>query len=285
MPNGKDEGSSDGENKSWKEQAYTDAGSPIARQFGKSAEERDLGGSAAELGVTVVNIFTNVAKIIELPTIWSYHKVRDWIEPHLQERLKDVAEERLQAPPPEIGGPIIEALRFEGQRPDLRELYVNLLATAMDRETAQKAHPGFTECLRQMTPDEARIMGRFDSLKGQPIVTLYERFDNGTKTIWLRRYSHIGRKAGCEFPEWETTSAYLDNLARLGLLEIIEDEHIVDESEYTPLEQDPEIRSRARIIDAQSKNETTRPAYFIERGFMRRTRFGAQFYDACVAKK
>ena len=51
------------------------------------------------------------------------------------EKLKNVPEENIVTPPPSIAGPVFEALRFSGEDIDLRELYTNLLASAMDNST------------------------------------------------------------------------------------------------------------------------------------------------------
>ena len=40
----------------------------------------------------------------------------------------------------------------------LTELYLNLLARAIDKERCDEAHPAFVTIIEQMSPDEAMVM-------------------------------------------------------------------------------------------------------------------------------
>jgi hypothetical protein len=106
-------------------------------------------------------------------------------------------------------------------------MYVNLLATSMDGDTVQYAHPAFVEFIRQMTPDECRIMRYINGQLPIPLLSFhvvphYFRPDSvtgqtGTHTAFSN-FSSLGRDAKCEAPEF--TAVYINNLVRLGLLEI-----------------------------------------------------------------
>ena len=68
-------------------------------------------------------------------------------------------------------------------------MYVNLLETAMDKETAANAHPAFVEVVRQMVPDEAKIVqffGRQRTVAARDNKSLLEK---------------VAKPAGCERPE------------------------------------------------------------------------------------
>ena len=58
---------------------------------------------------------------------------------------------------------------------NLRELYANLLATSIDSITAHEAHPAFVEIIRQLTPDEARIVKYIFERMYLPIITVRVR--------------------------------------------------------------------------------------------------------------
>jgi hypothetical protein len=90
-------------------------------------------------------------------------------------------------------------------------MYVNLLATAMDRQTAEKAHPAFVEIIRQLTPDEARLMSH--------LVALGEfGFDVELGKETAKIESDLAVPAGCE--HLHLILSYLDNLDRLKLVGI-----------------------------------------------------------------
>jgi hypothetical protein len=255
---------------------YQDALQPAARQVGRALE--------------TVGKAVNVALAPVAALVWGYEKIRDWLVPALEARLGGIPPDRIVTPRPTLAGPVIEALRFAGHEETLRDLYANLLATAMDAETAHTAHPAFVEILRQLTPDEAKLIGH---LAGAPAVQL--AFIKLTSQIapaegeatyeggWeiLARFSTLGQEAGCAF-EGLTTS-YLDNFDRLGILECTDmawwsgDEA---EAVYAKLEQHPRVRALWAQIEGTNGR---RPV--IDRGLIRMTTFGRQFIAACVVDR
>ena len=51
----------------------------------------------------------------------------------------------------------------------------NLLAASMDGETAARVHPAFITVLRQLTPDEVRIISTFQHDGPYPLLTVDSR--------------------------------------------------------------------------------------------------------------
>ena len=49
-------------------------------------------------------------------------------------------------------------LRFMEDENPLTELYLNLLARAIDKERCNEAHPAFIKIIEQMSPDEAMVL-------------------------------------------------------------------------------------------------------------------------------
>jgi hypothetical protein len=60
-------------------------------------------------------------------------------------------------PPESILLPVLAANSYTTDE-DLRDMFATLVAAAMDPETAGLAHPSFADIIRQLTPDEARIV-------------------------------------------------------------------------------------------------------------------------------
>jgi hypothetical protein len=101
----------------------------------------------------------------------------------------------------------------------MRERYLNLLAASMDGDTAARVHPAFLTVLRQLTPDEVRIISTFQHDGPYPLLTVGARYRFGERlSTELRHFSLLGTQAGCEHPE--TAALYIDNLCRLGLAEL-----------------------------------------------------------------
>jgi hypothetical protein len=109
--------------------------------------------------------------------------------------------------------------RLVRAEPDMREAYLSLLAAAADRATADGVHPAFIEVIRQLTRDELRILAVLDPVEPAPVLSVSSRLRHGGGSrVELRNFSLLGDRAGCRASG--RTPAYLDNLARLGLVEL-----------------------------------------------------------------
>jgi hypothetical protein len=159
-------------------------------------------------------------------------------------------------------------------------MYANLLAASMDIRTASGAHPAFVEIIRQLTPDEARIVRLFAYPRPFPLITV--RWDYKAQTDTERggqdvllNFSLLGYEAGCEFPQ--LTPAYIDNLCRLGLAEIPTFFEYTAVGVYDPLEKRPEVLAVKESLEANEKWNVT-----IQRRGLRVTILGKQFCHVCV---
>jgi len=77
--------------------------------------------------------------------VWGYDKIKDFVTSRVTEKLRETPTERIQTPSPHVAGPALEALRYTGHEENLRELFANLLATALDSATSKEAHPSIWE--------------------------------------------------------------------------------------------------------------------------------------------
>lgn len=247
-------------------EAYEDALQPAARELGR--------------GLETVARTINAALIPLRAAIWGMDKIERWLIPSLAENLRGVPEDRIQVPSPLIAGPTIEALRFAASEETLREMYSKLLAAAMDAETARGAHPAFVDVLRQLTSDEARILGVLAAgladRDAYPLVEIRAQRKD-PEAGWSRsltNFSTIARDAGCTAPDLCAT--YLENLARSGLIEM-QDHTLVDKSGYEEIEQTEIVLRVVASLEAEDDRspEIHRSAFAI-------TNFGRQFLETCV---
>jgi abortive infection alpha-like protein len=113
---------------------------------------------------------------------------------------------------------------FASEEPDLREMYVKLLATSMDGATSDDAHPSFVTLIQQLTPDEARILHHLASLKQE-----WPYWTGDQESHELQSAMHqMCVDAGVA----DSTKAdlYVENLLRLRILRHV----AASESEYHP---------------------------------------------------
>jgi len=191
------------------------------------------------------------------------------------EKLSETPTEEIVEPKPHVAGPALEALRWTGHEDSLRDLYANLLAASMDMKTASMAHPSFVEIIKQLTPDEARLMKYFSTENLFPIIHVRAQSEDGSgyQDI-LVNFSVLGEAAGCENPN--LTPSYLDNLARLGLIQMPE-VHYTAPNVYDELENHPSIVEARKQIDNLESHKSS-----VEQRIVRTTQLGQQFIKACV---
>lgn len=244
---------------------YQDVVQPAAQQIGKSLE-------------TVAKT-VNIALVPIKMLVWGYEQIEGYVTKRVSEKLKNVPPENIITPAPQIAGPAIEALRYTGHEENLRELYANLLATAMDKETALNAHPGYVDIIKNLTPDEALILTIFINTDRIPLINVKAFIDKAQNTFntIAKNYSHIANMITLTNPS--LVGAYIDNLCRLGILEIPNMLYINDVEVYKVLEND-EIVERIKKELENSGREVG-----FERKQLRLTDYGKLFVQNIVKEK
>lgn len=244
---------------------YDDAIQPAAKEIGKS--------------LATVTKTINIALAPVSALVWGYEKIREFVLDRVSQKLKNVPEDKIITPDPAVVGPALEALRYAGNDETLSELYANLIANSMDKDTIKKAHPGFVEIIKNMTSDEGLILKIFIPNIYKPIMDIkikWKKYGGGEHNL-INNYSNIGVEAGCKYPD--LTPKYIDNLCRLGLLHMPPGRHLVGENSYDTLIKTQEFEE----FKAKHENEnmtTTEIKKYIEL-----TELGIQFKEACVTDK
>lgn len=238
--------------------AYDDALQPVAKEAGKA-----LG----TLGKTV-----NIALSPLRGLVWGWERIEEYLTQTVEQKLSDrkVPPDRVATPDPDIAVPAIEALRYS----KLRKNYANLVATAMDMDTAMDAHPAFVEILKQISLDEVLIleylpdMGRYE-----PIMDLHYQIPGKGEFLIQRYITTIGIDGKCK--SLHALPQLIENLCRLGLTEIPPLRRLIDDWRYD--------RIRALETFIQTKASVPQDGQFREGlAMFGLTPLGAAFRKACV---
>lgn len=245
---------------------YQDAVQPAAKQVGQSLE--------------VVAKTVNIALAPIKALVWGYEKIEGYISKSVTEKLKNVPEENITTPPPNIAGPAVESLRYTGHDEKLRELYANLIANAMDKETIHKAHPGFVEIIKNLSSDEALLLKVFIDTQQIPLIdvkaTVIEK--GSGYSIMSENFSHISNMVKLTRPDLIPT--YINNLCRLGILDIPSMVSISNPNTYEPLESDKQLEPIKILIEQTMKRKMS-----FKRKVVKPTTFGRQFIQSVVKDK
>jgi hypothetical protein len=171
-----------------------------------------------------------------------------------------------------VAGPAMQGLAYSHEEKELKEMYLNLLARAMDSETASNAHPSFVEIIKQLNAEEARLLKMFLPHKEHEIASLRLIVkENGQYHVVQNNIVNV-RDKNDEPASNPMLSAYIDNWTRLGLMTI--DYTRRKPSKYEWVKERPEYKDVETPIIAdsgfQSRVEFTR-------GVISCTKFGQVF--------
>lgn len=239
-----------------------------------------------ELGLLITNTL-RILNLVPSGVVWSIDKVKEFLDSELTRRLSEVPVHRLMTPDPVVFLPAAYGLMITGHNEMLRDMFAKLLATAMNLDTYRQAHPSFAEIIRQMSPDEARIMIELKKRRAFPAISLLAadqvtQFGPKNFYVVVPHFSLIGFESKCEAPE--LVHIYVINLARLGLIEIQKDVSFTDESRYTPLEKHEWIEEEKQKIERIHMDEPGKEKKlpYIRKETVQLTSLGSQFCMACV---
>jgi hypothetical protein len=187
---------------------------------------------------------------------WTWEHAEQWLEEAVSQRFTDraIEVENVVSPRPQLAAGVIRGVQASGPEPDptLRELFANLLATAMQGDRSSQAHPAFAEILTQLIPDEAKILRALARRTRSPVVLR-------ARALYVEGYIPVPQETFLEaeilskevdLVDPDRLESYVDNLHRLGLVrsatESFEHEHLV--AAEGGFMNDPKRRERWRIV-------------------------------------
>lgn len=169
-----------------------------------------------EIGLTV----GSAVKVMLAPLnglIWGFDKIEKWVGGVIEKKLSNVDPSKIITPDATVAGPLIENLRFAGSKDELKEMYANLLAKAMNLDTKNEILPSFVEIVKQLSDLDVKIL---ESIRNN-------NFDNRLADIkgnvngggFHLLFKNLTVNQYTNFSEDEISIA-LDNLERLHILEL-----------------------------------------------------------------
>lgn len=200
---------------------------------------------------------------------------REGFHNDMAKKLAAIPDEELRSPSPSVAIPALEGLQYSFGEPDLKDMYLNLLATATDQRTQHAAHPSFAGIIKDLSPNEAQPLLDLLRMTALPVARLRIRsalgrgFNDGASNLTPAQHTSDGARA-----DEETMATWIDNWVRLGLIEISWDRHISGETAYDWVDQSP---AYLRDVAGQPRGKT---AVSIEKGVVTPTTFGRRFLQA-----
>lgn len=188
----------------------------------------------------------------------------------LAAKLSEVPEEDVQSPPANVAVPAMQGLSYSLEEPDLKHMYLNLLANASNRATAPSSHPAFAEVIKQLSSKEAGLLAQLLREAITPIVKVKRHLDGGGHEIVHHNLIGLVNPITNERVTVPHLSSWIDNWVRLGLMERDFMNHFTDPQRYSFAESTPEV----------VKLKSTGAHISYDRGVLRATDFGRSFAEA-----
>lgn len=156
---------------------------------------------------------------------------------------------------------------------ELRNLYANLLAKSMISDTKDTVHPSFVEIIKQMSPIDAHIFQIIMSSQLRPIIDLEKELPGGGSLLIQSHCSWIS-----DF-SIKQCAASIDNLLRLGLIEIPYGEYYSDTQAYDYVKQNP----RFQELEQQSSiSLNSGESLEYDNRYIKPSDLSTLFYNICV---
>ncbi len=213
-------------------------GAEIAKQLPIKDLYDDLAHPTLSTVGQVLQGATRVALSPISAMVWGYDKIAEYLDiaiPQYFEKRK-IAKEKIKSPDPAIAVPLIEAMRYTSHKEELREMFTNLLGASMNSDIVDE-HPAFVEIIKQLSSDECKMIKylyEISSLPKQYVPMLKIRQEVNNKGADLMPYfSDICYITDCQYPK--KFPEYLDNLHRLGLVEVFYYDFLTNKEFYRKL--------------------------------------------------
>ena len=120
----------------------------VMKTAGDNPYVKEAGNNLGQTAVTVTKAIKTLSLILETIN-FAGEKVsryfRGKFEQDIGEKVAKIPVEDIVEPKASIAGPALQGLAFAHEEQNLKDMYLSLLATAMDGRVATTAHPAFVD--------------------------------------------------------------------------------------------------------------------------------------------
>lgn len=192
----------------------------------------------------------------------------------VREKIKAVPEEKLVEPEPYVAIPAMQQLSYCVNNEELRDLYANLLVSSMNADKKWQVHPAFVDIIKQLTPDEAKLLKHFlpTPMQNYPLMDVRLENQRGEGNVYYSNFTDISLDV-LDIPT--NIGLYIDNFVRLKIIEIPPSRMYADNTTYERLKQHPILQSNLPNINIDALK-----LKYIYKVF-NVTNFGANFIQTC----
>ncbi len=194
----------------------------------------------------------------------------------LESKLENLQPEKIVTPEPYVAIPAFQAISYSMDNEELRNLYANLLANSMNIDTKDSVHPSYVEIIKQLSPDEVKILNSIYNSNRHlfPLMELRMVVNKNARKYDIIQ-SHVSVfDFDSTFNVNENSELYFDNLVRLGLVIISYKESLSNKELYKSIENSEKI-SRFFVSNLDGAE------MIYQKGIGKITALGINFLSVC----
>lgn len=234
-----------------------------------------------EIIESVVGLFNNVVfYLVKKANALFKYKLEDF-KNELEQKLSSIPEEKLVEPDLMIAGPALEALKYTYDKDELRNMYLNLLTSSMNKDIKDKAHPSYVEIIRQLTPLDAKVFKRLQDLRQVACAHVILKINNSNR-VYISAYPNYIVMELLDLGDEFQSSTSISNLIRLGLIH--HENKSINGFDYNCFKTVNIIVNNKIVLDnmnrAEGNGKTTR--IDIQGQVIMQNDFGRSFADTCL---
>ncbi len=220
----------------------------------------------------------DIVSLVFTPVIKAKAKRDKNIEQFLKQldnEVNNIPEDKLQAPPLNIVGPIIDnVFKFYHDEEYLRKMYATLIASSMNSD--KKVHPSHAEIIRQLSSNDAAIFNMYFQLPPTAgLISASEQIFLTTRHQWSKHIYGIDSYFPLFFLEEgkiyyvkHSVSSSLQLLIRLGLIYV-----------SNPIKKSHKILKKSNVVLETTGDVTLNVSQLVTEP----TSYGRDFAEACCA--
>lgn len=235
-----------------------------ARNLGKAALTISQTINTALLPLVAVNYAVDSAR--------KYFTERFAID--FEAKAVAIPAEHIVQPKASVAGPAMQGLTFTHEEPMLKDMYLNLLARAIDGRASKEAHPAFVEIIRQVDSEEAKLLKVILIPQALPVAEIRLQTEKGWTLLSSCLMDWRDDELTDEAVEIPEIAMMVNNWVRLGLVQLNYDQWLSADDAYDWVVHRPEY---LRIKESQGENAEN---VNFQKGFLRATSFGLKFAKA-----
>lgn len=208
----------------------------------KQVTERVVLPPTAEVSKGITKLLSVVTTFIDNVTYKyianSEMKKKKFLE-ELEKKYNSIPEESLKEPNINILGNVMDSLKYNLDEDYLVEMYANILISDMDSRTKNKCHICFVEILKQLSKNDLEVLKGIYMMKNISSIPFGKLniVDSNDKPLNYEIHNpmYIAKIDNYIINDYNAFSKSIENLNRLGLIEISYTKYFTDKSIYDSL--------------------------------------------------